>query len=70
MKTLLWLDDIRDPFVGDWLMSYAPRFAYGDGEVVWVKNFDEFVSHIKSTSSFFIIIYIYLIFYSYKPILN
>jgi hypothetical protein len=47
MKTLLWLDDIRDPFVGDWLMSYAPQFAYGDGEVIWVKNFDEFVSHIK-----------------------
>ncbi len=47
MKTLLWLDDIRDPFVGDWLMAYAPGFAYGDGEVVWVKNFDDFVSHIK-----------------------
>jgi hypothetical protein len=47
MKTLLWLDDIRNPFVGDWLMSYAPRFAYGDGEVIWVKNFDEFVNHIK-----------------------
>ena len=47
MKTLLWLDDIRDPFVGDWLMAYAPGFAYGDGEVVWVKNFDDFVNHIK-----------------------
>jgi hypothetical protein len=47
MKTLLWLDDIRDPSVGDWLMSYAPEFAYGEGEVVWVKNFDDFVNHIK-----------------------
>jgi hypothetical protein len=45
MKTLLWLDDIRDPSVGDWLMSYAPEFAYGEGEVVWVKNFDDFVNH-------------------------
>ena len=47
MKTLLWLDDIRNPHIGDWLMAYAPQFAYGEGEVVWVKNFDDFVSHIK-----------------------
>ena len=26
MKKLLWLDDMRDPFLGDWLMSYAPEF--------------------------------------------
>lgn len=47
MKTLLWLDDIRDPFTYDWLTSYAPEFANGDGEVVWVKNFNDFVNHIK-----------------------
>ena len=47
MKTLLWLDDIRDPFVGDWLMSYAPQFSDGEGEVIWVKNFDGFVNHIR-----------------------
>lgn len=47
MKTLLWLDDIRDPFVYDWLISYAPDFANGEGKVVWVKTFNGFVSHIK-----------------------
>ena len=26
MKKLLWLDDMRDPQTGTWLMSYAPDF--------------------------------------------
>ena len=47
MKKLLWLDDIRDPFVGDWLKQYAPQFAYGNGEVIWVKSYDAFVKWIK-----------------------
>jgi len=47
MKTLLWLDDIRNPYIDNWLRDYAPQFAYGEGDVVWVKNFDEFVNHIK-----------------------
>lgn len=44
---LLWLDDIRDPKRGDWLFSYAPEFAYGDGEVIWVKNYDDFVNWVE-----------------------
>ena len=47
MKKLLWLDDIRNPFVGDWLMQYAPQFAYGEGETIWVKNYDEFTDWIN-----------------------
>jgi len=47
MKKLLWLDDIRDPKTSDWLLTYAPEYAYGDGEVIWVKNYDEFVSWIE-----------------------
>ena len=47
MKTLLWLDDIRDPNVGDWLMSCAPQFAYGEGQVMWVKDYDSFCAWIK-----------------------
>jgi hypothetical protein len=47
MKQLLWLDDIRDPSLGDWLMCYAPQFAYGEGEVIWVKNYYSFVDWIK-----------------------
>ena len=46
MKKLLWLDDVRNPFIGDWLMQYAPEFAYGDGEVIWVKNYNQFVDWI------------------------
>lgn len=47
MKTLLWLDDIRNPKISDWLLTYAPKYAYGEGEVVWVKNYNEFVSWIE-----------------------
>lgn len=47
MKTLLWLDDIRNPKISDWLMMWAPDFAYAEGTVVWVKNFDEFVDWIE-----------------------
>jgi hypothetical protein len=46
MKRLLWLDDIRNPHTADWLMCYAPSFAYGEGEVHWVKRYSEFVDWI------------------------
>jgi hypothetical protein len=46
MKTLLWLDDIRNPFTDNWLGDYAPQFSNGEGKVVWVKNYDEFINHI------------------------
>lgn len=48
MEKLLWLDDIRNPFTGDWLMEYVPKFAYGKGEVIWVKNYNEFVDWINT----------------------
>jgi hypothetical protein len=47
MKRLLWLDDIRNPFVADWLFQYAPE--YEKDEVVWVKNYTEFVNWIVET---------------------
>jgi len=44
MKTLLWLDDIRDPMQDDWLVfSPLPRENL---RVVWVKTFFEFTNHI------------------------
>jgi hypothetical protein len=46
MKRLLWLDDLRNPKLADWLMCYAPEFAYGEGEVHWVKKYSEFVDWI------------------------
>ncbi len=48
-KVLLWLDDIRNPFLADWRLQYAPEFEYnddGDRETVWVKNYDDFVDWI------------------------
>lgn len=44
-KTLLWLDDYRDPFNKkvDWL-AYSPIGRNVD--VVWVTTFQEFVDHI------------------------
>ena len=48
MKKLLWLDDIRNPFIADWLMQYAPQFAYGEGETIWVKSYKEFTDWINT----------------------
>jgi hypothetical protein len=44
-KTLLWLDDYRDPFDKkiDWLV-FSPIGR--NVNVIWVKNYDEFVNHI------------------------
>lgn len=51
MKTLLWIDDVRNPFVGDWLLRYEPEYYYeadeGTHQVIWVKNYNEFVAWIK-----------------------
>lgn len=46
MKILLWLDDIRDPFKNDseWL-TFSPILR--PYKVIWVKNYDEFISWIK-----------------------
>lgn len=44
MKTLLWLDDVRDPTTNDWLV-FSPIGR--DVNVVWVKRYREFVGWIK-----------------------
>lgn len=45
-KKLLWLDDIRNPFLADWLMQYVPEFDEDRENVVWVKNYNEFIDWI------------------------
>lgn len=44
-KTLLWLDDYRDPKDSSFLNKFCPEFV-GDRDnedvVIWVKNFNEF----------------------------
>lgn len=46
MKTLLWLDDIRDPLEenGKWLVFSPIEQPY---RVIWVKSYKEFVLYIK-----------------------
>ena len=44
MKTLLWLDDYRNPMEDDWL-NFSPIGK--DVEVVWVKSFNEFVDYLN-----------------------
>lgn len=44
MKTLLWLDDYRDPLKDDWLVFSPIEQPYG---VIWVKSYSEFINWIK-----------------------
>jgi hypothetical protein len=45
MKTLLWLDDMRNPFEGDWVYMYSP-IGDTDIDIHWVKSYDEFTEWI------------------------
>lgn len=44
MKKLLWLDDIRNPMEGDWLVFSPINQPY---TVIWVKSYAEFVDWIN-----------------------
>ena len=43
MKTLLFLDDFRDPFEDNWI-RYSPIGT--DCDIVWVKTYQEFVDRV------------------------
>ena len=45
MKTLLWLDDVRDPFQNDWL-NFSPIGKLVD--VHWVTTYQEFIDWIMN----------------------
>lgn len=53
MKTVLWLDDYRNPhakcvksgFFYTWIETYSP-FKDEEVDVVWVKDYNEFVKYI------------------------
>lgn len=44
MKTLLWLDDVRDPHKNDWL-NFSP--IHHPFRTVWIKRYRDFVSYIE-----------------------
>ena len=47
-KTLLWLDDVRDPKTNMWHNWIAKSgFNPFNHNVVWVMTYDEFINHIK-----------------------
>lgn len=48
MSTLLWLDDIRNPFdlEANWLVFSPFELLEGD-EVIWVKSYNEFRKYIE-----------------------
>ena len=43
-KTLIWLDDVRDPLTNDWLV-FSPIGR--DVNVVWVKSYYDFTTWIE-----------------------
>lgn len=42
MKTLLWLDDLRNPFDKNNLSNWNKNLL----DIVWVRNYDEFIDYI------------------------
>jgi len=46
MRKFLWLDDVRNPFMSVWRDQYIPDFENGVDEIIWVKNYTEFVEWI------------------------
>ena len=45
MNKLLWLDDLRNPFEGNWIEDYSP--IKSTCEIIWVKDYQEFVDWIS-----------------------
>jgi len=46
MKKFLWLDDVRDPYMNTWRNQYIPDYEIQTDEIIWVKNYNEFVDWI------------------------
>jgi hypothetical protein len=44
-KTLIWLDDFRNPFKNNWLV-FTPCNDYS--EVIWLKTYVDFVDYIQT----------------------
>lgn len=53
MKTLLWLDDIRNPFIPTYINQYKQLRDVRDSsfyEVIWVRNYEEMKEWIAHNS--------------------
>lgn len=47
MKTLLWLDDIRNPYKDNWIKDFSP-LGIEYPLVYWVKDYNGFCTYIKA----------------------
>jgi len=47
MKTLLWLDDIRNPYKDNWVKDFSP-LGIEYPLVYWVKDYGGFCTYIKA----------------------
>lgn len=47
IKTILWLDDIRDPRRSPWT-AMLNEIAPSAETITWVKNYEAFVEHIET----------------------
>jgi len=45
MKTLLWLDDSRDPFTSDWLIFSPIKRPF---QTIWVQNYEDFCDWLRT----------------------
>lgn len=46
-KILLWLDDNRDPIGHPYINYFWPNYVGKNEEIIWVKNYNEFITWIK-----------------------
>lgn len=44
---LLWLDDYRNPFERNWIKTHIPEYADKMNDVIWVKDYNQFVEWIN-----------------------
>lgn len=47
MIKIIWLDDKRNPFEFEWIEKYVSNFNSDNMNVIWVKNYDDFVNWIS-----------------------
>ena len=45
-NVLLWLDDMRNPYEGNWIAEFSP--LKGGYSIYWVKSYDRFIQWINN----------------------
>ena len=45
MNKLVWIDDLRNPFLGNWIKDYSP-ISIKNLDIIWVKSFRDFKEYL------------------------